>query len=278
MEKSIQYLLREARTKLGNNFSAALDSRLLLQAATGLTHTDIIAEPTRELSDEVGAKFNAFILRRLAHEPVSRILGRREFYGRDFVVTPDVLDPRPDTEVVVELALKHVRQGRFIDLGTGSGAIAITLCAEANVFSGLAADVSMAALDVARENAKRLGVDDRLSFHQGSWFEGVDEVFDLIVSNPPYIRDNEKLASDVMDYDPHLALFAGMDGLSAYREIARNAAAHLMPNGVVVVEIGHDQSAEVVGLFETQGFTCFDRATDLGEHVRGLVFKPHEPR
>ena len=276
----IETLLQEGRERLKHQgtFSTALDTRLLLQAATGLTHADIIAEPTRAVSDEATAKFNTFILRRLAHEPVSRILGRREFYGRDFLVTPDVLDPRPDTEVVVELALKHVQRGRFIDLGTGSGAIAITLCAEAHELSGLATDVSAAALDVARENAKRLGVDHRLNFHRGSWFEGVSESFDLVVSNPPYIRDNENLAADVVDYDPHLALFAGPDGLNAYREIAHNAAAHLKPNGVVVVETGHDQSAEVASLFETQGFICFDRTTDFGGHVRGLAFKPYEPR
>ena len=276
----IEILLREGRERLKHQgtFSTALDVRLLLQAATDLTHSDIIADPTRVVSDEATAKFNTFILRRLVHEPVSRILGRREFYGREFLVTPDVLDPRPDTEVVVELALKHVQRGRFIDLGTGSGAIAITLCAEAKELSGLASDVSSSALSVARENAKRLGVDDRLRFHQGSWFEGVEDVFDLIISNPPYIREQENLPSDVANYDPPMALFAGADGLAAYREIAGNSAAHLAPDGVVVVEIGHDQSVEVMRLFETQGFTCADHTNDLGGRLRGLAFKPHEPR
>ena len=277
---TIEALLRAGRERLKHqgSFSVALDVRLLLQAATGLSHSEIIAEPTREVSDELAANFEAFISRRLAHEPVSRILGRREFYGREFQITPDVLDPRPDTEVVVELALKHVQSGRFIDLGTGSGAIAITLAAEAPELAGIATDISAAALDVARKNAKRLGVDHRLSFHQGSWFEGVDGAFDLIVSNPPYIRDSDKLIADVVDFDPHLALFAGPEGLSAYREIAHHAAAYLKPGGLVVVEIGHDQSIEVVDLFEAHGFTCLDRTTDLGGHVRGLAFKPREPR
>ena len=276
----IEAHLREGRERLKHQgtFSTALDVRLLLQAATGLTHSDIIADPMREVSDEAAAKFNAFVARRLVHEPVSRILGRREFYGREFLITPDVLDPRPDTEVVVELALRHLSRGRFIDLGAGSGAIAITLCAEAAELSGVATDISQAALSVAGKNAKRLGVEDHLSFHHGSWFEDVEETFDLIISNPPYIRDNENLAADVVDYDPHLALFAGPDGLNAYREIARNSAAHLKPNGVVVVESGHDQSIEITDLFETQGFTCFDRAIDLGGYVRGLAFKLHEPR
>ena len=274
----IEAHLREGRERLKHQgtFSTALDVRLLLQAAADLTHSDIIADPTREVSDEAAARFNAFVARRLKHEPVSRILGRREFYGREFFITPDVLDPRPDTEVVVELALRHLGRGRFIDLGTGSGAISITLCAEAADLSGVVTDISQAALDVARKNAKRLGVDNRLNFHHGSWFEGVEGSFDLIISNPPYIRDSESLAPDVVDYDPHLALFAGPDGLNAYREIARNAAAHLKPNGVMVVEIGHDQSTGIIELFETQGFNCVDSTSDLGGHVRGLAFKLHE--
>ena len=276
----IEALLTEGRKLLQRQgtFSVALDVRLLLQAATGLSHEDIIAEPTRPVSEEAAATFNAFIARRVAHEPVSRILGRREFYGREYQITPDVLDPRPDTEVVVELALKHAQRGRFTDLGTGSGAIAITLCAEAVDLRGIATDVSGAALDVARRNAQRLGVSDKLAFHQGAWLDGVDGLFDLIISNPPYIRAEETLPVDVANYDPHLALFAGEDGLASYCEIARQSATHLAADGIVVVEIGHDQSIEVEHLFETQGFKLVDQALDLVGHVRALAFKPREPR
>ena len=276
----IEALLTEGRKLLQRQgtFSVALDVRLLLQAATGLSHEDIIAQPAREVSDEAAATFNAFIARRLAREPVSRILGRREFYGREYQITPDVLDPRPDTEAVVELALNCKKRGRFIDLGTGSGAIAITICAEAAELSGIATDISGAALAVARGNAQRLGAGDKLTFHQGPWFDGVDGLFDLIISNPPYIPAKDILPPDVANFDPHLALFAGEDGLAAYREIAGQSAASLASDGIVVLEIGHDQSSEVKRLFETQGFKLVDQALDLAGHMRALAFKPHEPR
>ena len=276
----IEDLLTEGRRRLQRQgtFSVALDVRLLLQAAIGLTHEDIIAEPTRHVSVEAAAIFNAFIARRLAHEPVSRILGRREFYGREYQITPDVLDPRPDTEVVVELALHYAKRGRFIDLGTGSGAIAITLCAEAATLNGMGTDISGAALAVAQGNAQRLGMSDRIVFHQGPWFDGVDGLFDLIITNPPYIQATEILAADVANFDPHLALFGGEDGLMAYREIAEHSAARLTKDGIVVVEVGHTQSSEVERLFETQGFNLTDQALDLAGHVRALAFKPREPR
>ena len=275
----IDTLLSKGRNLLKHqgSFSVNLDVRLLLQAATGLTHEDIVAEPQREVSADATATFDIFIARRLAQEPVSRILGRREFYGREFLITPDVLDPRPDTEVVVELALKHVRRGSFVDLGTGSGAIAVTLCAEAAELNGIASDISNAALDVARNNARRLGVSERLGFHQGSWFDRVEGKFDLIISNPPYVKSQESLPPDVANYDPHVALFAGDDGLVAYREIARQSATHLSPHGFVILEIGHDQSTEVEQLFETQGFKLVDKAQDLGGHIRGLAFNVREP-
>ncbi len=276
----IETLLQEGRERLKHlgTFSTALDTRLLLQAAANLTHEDIIAEPTRQVSEEAATLFSAFIVRRLAHEPVSRIRGRREFYGREYRITADVLDPRPDTEVVVELALKHIKRGRFIDLGTGSGAIAITLCAEVAELSGIATDVSAAALAVASGNAHRLGVTVRLNFHQGAWFDGVDGLFDLIISNPPYIGTKEILPTDVVNFDPHLALFASENGLAAYRVIANQSATHLSMAGLVVMEVGHDQNREVEHLFKTQGFICVDQALDLAGHVRGLAFKLPQPR
>ena len=276
----IEALLREGREllKQQGSFSVNLDVRLLLQAAADLTHQEIVADPQSEVGVEATATFRSFIARRLGHEPVSRILGRREFYGRDFLITSDVLDPRPDTEVVVELALKYAKHGRFVDLGTGSGAIAVTLCAEAAAFHGVATDISNPALQVARGNAQRLGVADRLRFHQGKWFDGLQGKFDLIISNPPYIKTQQSLPPDVADYDPHLALFAGDDGLMAYVDIARQCATFLLPDGFVVLEIGHDQSTAVERLFETEGFNLVDTAQDLGGHTRGLVFNLPKPR
>ena len=266
-------LLKEARAQLGNNFSASLDARLLLQEATGLTHADIIAEPETDIGAEALVKFKSFIARRMAHEPVSRILGRREFYGRNFIVTPDVLDPRPDTEVVVELALKLVPRGRFIDLGTGSGAIAITLAAENHNLSGIAGDVSPAALAVAQINAKANAVEQRLDFQLSRWFEGIEGQFDLIISNPPYVRADDKLMPEVFEHDPHLALFGGEDGLAAYRAISAGASSHLVSGGIVVVEIGSGQNEEVAELFETKGLTLLEKARDLQDQIRALAFR-----
>lgn len=267
-------LLAEARRRLESIGieTSALDARLLLQAATGLTHADIVAEPQRELSSEQIKIFEQFIIRRMAHEPVSRILGVREFYGRAFKVTPTVLDPRADTECVVELAFKLTKQGRFVDLGTGSGAIAITLCAENKNLSGIATDISPDALLVAQANAKNLSVADRLQFHHGAWFDGLSGPFDLIISNPPYIKEDAKLPPDVANYDPHLALFGGADGLLAYRAIAQQSGAHLAESAHLIVELGFDQAQAVSEIFSAHGFIVVSKAIDIAGYIRGLAF------
>ena len=270
---TIDALLHVARARLGQSSSAALDARLLLEAATGITHAEIIAEPYLQLSEQQMQTFNAFITRRMAHEPVSRILGTREFYGRSFIVTDAVLDPRADTECVIELALKLVKQGRFIDLGTGSGAIAITLCAENHELSGVASDLSAPALSVAKANAENLGIVERLDFHHGAWLEGVTERFDLIISNPPYIRDDANLPPDVARFDPHLALFGGADGLQSYCAIAQQSRRCLNANGLVVVEIGHQQAHAVSEIFVEHGFKYIDEAIDIAGYTRGLAFQ-----
>jgi release factor glutamine methyltransferase len=273
--KTISALLNGARVafKAIGIDTAALDARLLLQGASALSHEQIIAEADAALDPRTVSIFEHYVARRLKFEPVSRILGSREFYGRKFYVTPDVLDPRADTECVVALALAMVKHpARFLDLGTGSGAIAVTLCAERADFSGVASDVSAAALKVAENNAIENGVVGRLSFHRGSWFEGLSEKFDLIISNPPYIESSAPLMPDVLNYDPHLALFGGDDGLDAYRAIAAGAAAQLLPKGVVVVEIGAGQEADVDALFAAQKFELMETARDLAGHVRALKF------
>jgi release factor glutamine methyltransferase len=256
---------------------SALDARLLMQAATGLSHEDLVANPDAELSGEASQKFTAFLKRRLAHEPISRILSAREFYGRDFLVTPAVLDPRADTEALIELVLALPRppQGRLIDIGTGSGAIAVTLLAEMANFTGIAVDLSADALHVAKTNALANGVSGQLQFHQGSWFAGIGEKFDLIVSNPPYIPHDviAGLGAEVKNYDPHLALDGGADGLFAYRALAAGAKMHLVENGVVAVEIGAGQGPDVTAIFSSNGFEPLGQRVDLGGHLRALTFR-----
>lgn len=253
-----------------------LDARLLLQAATGLSREDMILEPDRAIPAEEAQRFAAMIARREVLEPVSRILGEREFYGRPFRVTRATLDPRPDTETLIEAALALMPPGaRLLDLGTGTGAIAVTLLAERAEASGLATDLSPEALAAARENAERHGVAARLSLGQGSWFEPVSGVFDMILSNPPYIPAHEiaGLSPDVRNFDPRLALVGGDDGLDPYRAIAAHAAPHLAAGGHVLVEIGAGQEADVEAIFVPAGFSPAGRYRDLGGHVRCLAFR-----
>ncbi len=252
-----------------------LDARLLLQQATRFSREDLILDPRRGVEAAVVEKFRQFIARRLAHEPVSRILGYREFYGRPFKVTSAVLDPRPDTETLIDLALPLMTGNcRILDLGTGSGAIIVTLLAELPAASGVAVDLSSAALSVARANAEALGVASRLTFLEGNWFQPVTGHFDLIIANPPYIPTGgiPDLEPDVRDYDPHLALAGGLDGLDPYRLIAAEAGAHLAPNGHIVVELGAGQAADVEVIFAQTGFQLHGKGVDLGGHVRCLDF------
>lgn len=256
---------------------SALDARLLMQAATGLSHEDLIASPNTKLTDQAAETFSGFLNRRLDHEPISRILGSREFYGREFLVTPAVLDPRADTEALIELVLDLPRldHGRLIDIGTGSGAIAVTMLAEMPSYTGVAVDLSPDALHVAKTNALANGVSGRLQFHHGSWFEGITEKFDLIVSNPPYIPhgDIDGLGDEVKNFDPHLALDGGGDGLFAYRAIAAGARLRLATGGVVALEIGVGQAADVTEIFISHEFTPLGQRKDLGGHLRALSFK-----
>jgi release factor glutamine methyltransferase len=252
-----------------------LDARLLLQAAAGISREDLILGPDRPLTPEQRARYDSYISRREQHEPVSRILGEREFYGRVFHVTPDTLDPRPDTETIIDAALGVMPSGaRLLDLGTGTGAIAITLLAERPDATGVATDLSGKALAVARANAERAGVTGRIAFLEGSWFAPVEGSFDIIVSNPPYIPDHEiqGLSPDVRNFDPHLALVGGDDGLDPYRAISSRAASHLAAGGHVLVEIGAGQADDVEAIFGAAGFGGVQRHKDLGGHVRCLVF------
>ncbi|MGE3875817.1 MAG: peptide chain release factor N(5)-glutamine methyltransferase [Parvibaculaceae bacterium] len=272
-------LLRAARQALAEkgNATPALDARLLLQRATGISHEAVIAHPRRLIAPEAAARFQAFLDRRLAGEPVSRILGEREFYGRAFRITQATLDPRPDTETLIEAALAFMpadQPCRIIDLGTGSGSIGVTLLAERPRSHAVMTDISAEALAVARENAELHGVLARATFAHGSWFAGSRGAFDLILSNPPYIAQTilATLAAEVRNFDPETALVAGPDGLQAYREIACAAGPFLAPQGRVIVEIGEGQELEIEGIFRTEGFVAETRWRDLSRRVRCLGF------
>ena len=246
------------------------DARLLLAEVLGLSPARMSLEPDLKVSESQTKAFHGFLARRVAREPVSRILGRRNFWGRDFEVTPDVLDPRPETETLIDLCLKGEKPKQILDLGCGSGIIAITLLAEIQTAKGTACDLSAACLDVTKRNAKTHGVQDRLDAVKSNWFNDIEGECDLIVSNPPYISQIEMtaLSKDVFDYDPHLALTPGGDGLAPYEILAQGAVDHLTPDGRIFVEIGWKQGPDVTRIFQDAGLSHVTCHQDLNGHNR----------
>ena len=242
-----------------------LDARLLLCHAASLSHEAYIARARERLHADAATRFDQAIARRLACEPVARITGNREFYGRDFIVGPGALDPRPDTETIIETALDLIagkgwqeKPLKLLDLGTGTGCILVTLLAELPYAHGLGTDLSAEALTFAAANARRHCVSGRAQFVAGDWFDAVSGKFDLILSNPPYLTTEEiaGLAEDVVNYDPQLALDGGGDGLEAYRRIASRVRDFLTADGTFLVEIGPVQGAAVVKFLAAAGLRC----------------------
>ncbi|UCV15662.1 peptide chain release factor N(5)-glutamine methyltransferase [Quatrionicoccus australiensis] len=246
-----------------------LDARLLLQYATGCTHTDLLARPEMPVIAPAWAQFAEWVERRAAGEPLAYLVGEAEFRGRVFQVSPEVLIPRPETEVLIELALERLQgleQPRILDLGTGSGIVAISLALECLGAQVIAVDLSAGAISVARNNAGRLGA--RVDFRAGSWFDPLPgERFDLIVSNPPYIADGDPhLALNGLPFEPQMALTdqeAGGNGLACIRAIVAGAAAHLNPGCWLLFEHGYDQGAASRNLLAAAGFKAAFTHPDL---------------
>jgi release factor glutamine methyltransferase len=278
--------IADARRALAGQFRGAgldspeLDARILIGHALGMDHTALVAAAARPLAASAAGDIARLAARRLAGEPVARIIGAKEFWGLSFIVTPAVLVPRPETETVVELALALIDRGgtrarplRIADLGTGSGAILLALLSELPHASGIGADVDAQALAVARHNAGRLGLAARAAFaasHYGSALRGP---FDLVVSNPPYVarRDIAALAPEVREHDPPHALDGGADGLAAYRAIASDAPRLLGADGHLVVEIGAGQQQDVEFLLAQGGLAMSARRHDLSGTMRALA-------
>jgi len=255
----------------GKRAESGRDSRALLAHALAMRPDRLMIEHDREVSDAEMTAYEDLLHRRLDGEPVSRIIGRRMFWGRDFKVTPQVLDPRPETETLVEAALQGNAPARLLDLGTGSGILAVTLLAEWPGATGLATDISAGALAVAGANAEAHGVADRLTLAEADWWDGVDAArFDLVVSNPPYIAADEMagLAPEVRNHDPQLALTPGGDGLAAYRAILGGLNGRLTPRGRVMVEIGPTQGKAVAGFFVAAGLEGVTILHDLDGRER----------
>ncbi|WP_306918918.1 peptide chain release factor N(5)-glutamine methyltransferase [Rhizobium mesoamericanum] len=280
---TVSQILAEARrrfTEAGVD-SAAADARVLIAGLLGLSTTDIVTRGGETVSTEKVGVIEKAIERRLAHEPVHRILGEREFYGLPLSLSSETLEPRPDTEILVDAMLPYLRdlantEGHIhiLDLGTGTGAICLALLSECPEASGVGSDVSPDALRTAQSNAETNGLRDRFEAIQSSWFENIHGAFHAIVSNPPYIASKvvHTLAPEVTKFDPHAALDGGQDGLDAYRTIAKDAARFMKPNGVVGLEIGYDQRNDVIDVFEAEGFKLLESVSDYGQNDRALVF------
>lgn len=244
-------LLTAAAARIGGD-TPRLDAEVLLAHQLGWSRGDLILKSDLMIDPQ---DYDLMVKRRALGEPVAHITGSREFWSLDLIVTPDVLIPRPDSETLIEVALRLAAHppARILDLGTGSGALLLAALSEWPEATGIGIDASAAALAVAQRNAVRTGLGNRAMFRAGNWGQGLDQRFDLILSNPPYITETEPLSDEVRMHEPATALFAGHDGLDDYRRILPQLSRLLQPGGLAVVEIGYRQGAALLDLAATHG-------------------------
>jgi release factor glutamine methyltransferase len=247
----------------------ARDARLLLAHAASVDAARVTLIAPEEIAPEIAERFETLVALRAVRVPVSQLVGARAFYGRDFKISREVLDPRPETETLVELALSEPFE-RVLDLGVGSGAILVTLLAERPDATGLGVDISETACLQASANAVLHGVQERAEISQSDWFDTVEGRFDLIAANPPYLAAEEMqdVAPELSEHEPRIALTDGADGLSAYRVIANAAPRYLTPEGRVLVEIGWQQGDAVCEIFAKAGWAGITLAQDLDGRAR----------
>ena len=273
---TVQELLTASQAKLRECgiSDPVRDARLLLADCLELRTQNLNLLDDSCISEIKISKFWRMINERCKRKPVSKILGYRSFWGRDFEINENVLDPRGDTETLIELIL-DCNFENMLELGTGSGAIAITVLAERPEVTCVATDISRYALKTARTNSKRHGVESRLKLLYSNWFDKISGSFDIIVSNPPYISSKEyaQLSAEVLKYDPKISLTLGGDGLEAYREILSQALEKLSKNGHIFLEIGYTQANAVGHLFREAGFQQIKVHKDLGSRDRVISAK-----
>lgn len=268
---SIRDVVREAENRLVNARieTAKLDARLLVQSAFGKTREDMLINPFERAREPWLAQARAMVRRRERGEPVSRILGRREFWSLEFLISPATLDPRPDTEAVVEAALAQIEDRRaplrVLDLGVGSGCLLLALLSELPAAAGVGMDIEAGAASTARRNAERLGLWERAVFCVGNWADTLDARFDLVVANPPYIPsgDIRWLPVEVRGFDPYMSLDGGHDGLGAYRAIAQQLPRLLTPTGTAHLELGAGQAEDIAEIMREAGLKVVAVRHDL---------------
>jgi release factor glutamine methyltransferase len=280
---TLSELLADARSRLaaGAIDDPALEARMIVEHFTGTNRTDAIASPKRPVSDAEAKAVDKALARRVAGEPVHRIFGWRDFYGLRMKLSPATLEPRPDTETLVDAILPFLRDAaaregtcKVLDLGTGTGAIALAIAAHVPGALVTATDISTEAMETATGNAEANSLLDCFFPLVSDWFSAVEGKFHAIVSNPPYIESDaiRSLQPEVRLHDPRRALDGGTDGLDAYRALAEGAAEHLEPDGRVAVEIGHGQRSDVQRMFTEAGYTLLKVYRDLAGTERVLMF------
>ena len=272
---TLQEWMPELRARLSHvrTDDTMRDIRILAAHALGVPPSRMTLHMHDELSDDVKRHLEVLIDARCAQTPISKILQKRSFWGREFAVDINVLDPRPDTETLIAAALELGKQKHVLDLGTGTGIIGLTLAAEWPQAEVMCTDISEQALSVARANCDALGLSDRAKLTTSDWFEAITGTFDLIVSNPPYIALDEwdGLDFEVRNFDPRLALTDEADGLSAYRVLTKQAGAFLNVGGYLMVEIGYQQGQAVQALFEATKFTQIKCLPDMAGRDRVVM-------
>jgi release factor glutamine methyltransferase len=252
-------------------------ARRVIAAALALSPTEVFAGLDRMVTDAESERVSTLLARIVAHEPLSRILGVREFWGLEFLLSPDTLDPRPESETIVEAVLARLpdrgRAYRILDLGTGSGCLLLALLSERPMATGVGVDCTCGAANAARDNARRLGLAGRARFAVGDWAAAITGPFDAVVANPPYIASSviATLAPEVRDFDPHIALDGGADGLAAYRAIARDLPRLLMPGGIFAGELGFGQGRAVAETIASVGLAVETIIPDLADIPRCIV-------
>jgi len=272
----LQRVLADTAFKLSHSGieSAARDARVLTAYALEVPISDLSLKINDKVSSNIISKLEKLILRRINREPISKILGRREFWGRTFSINKNVLDPRGDTETLIDYVIeKPVKT--VLELGTGSGVIAVTLACAWKEVQVTAVDISEDALLLAQINAEKFNVENKIQFLKSDWFENVEGIFDMIISNPPYIGwvEQDKISAEVKKYDPEIALFAGYDGFDAYKKIIPSLSKFLNKDGLVVLEIGASQSSQVKDIMSSSGFFDVEIVKDLSGKDRAVAAK-----